>query len=250
MSWGIPRKIALGDSAFDINVSEAKLFLRDWRAAARERKKHAAATHKYQTFIIDLNDKLSFDAEFQNVTSEEERNAIHQLLARERQTIEVSAARVSSGELEKRLEKLKEKFSEALYRYEQLKARPGAIRKLNATIQKGYAAIENATTDAATIEEFKSFLKGSEEMMVEALGFQPLERPRLSAKDLLNREKQLYRKFPDLKKPPRKPQSISFTNDPSDPDYEKKVKELKKMGINVGSPPPKLEESPSTPPEL
>jgi hypothetical protein len=72
----------------------------------------------------------------------------------------------------------------------------------------------------------------------------------LFARDLLNREKQLYRKFPDLKKPPRKSQSISFTNDPSDPDYEKKVRELKKMGINVGAPPdkPKPDESPQTPP--
>jgi hypothetical protein len=141
-------------------------------------------------------------------------------------------------------------LSEALYRYEQLKARPGAIRKLNATIQKAYAAIGSAATDEATIEEFKNFLKGSEEMMAEALGFQPLERPRLSARDLLNREKQLYRKFPDLKKPPRKPQSISFTNDPNDPDYEKNVKKLKKQGINVGSPPDKPKTENSPPPEL
>jgi hypothetical protein len=136
MSWGIPRKIVLADPAFDINVSEAKLFLKDWRTAARERKKQAAATHKFQAFIIDVNEKLSYDTEFQNVRSPEEREAIHQLLSRERQTIDVSAARVSSAELEKRLEKLKERLSEALLAIRPMEGSTGRNSKIECNHSK------------------------------------------------------------------------------------------------------------------
>lgn len=97
----------------------------------------------------------------------------------------------------------------------------------------------DSKSDKETIDDFASFLSQSKSIMNQALELKPLDEPHIVAKDIIAREEQLFRKLPDLKKPPRKPQTISFSNDPTDPDYEKKVKQLKKMGINVGPPKPK-----------
>jgi hypothetical protein len=239
MNWGLPTKVTPSDPAFDFDVAAAKQFMLEFNETRADRKRHAAAAHKIEAFIIDLNDKLSYDSDFQAVTTEEERSIIHELLSRERQTIEVSAARVPAVELEKRLEKLKEKIGRTLLRYDELKHRPSAIRKLNRTIGKAEQDMAASKTDQETIDEFASFLRQSKSMMNQALELKPLDDPHILAKDIIEREKQLFRKLPDLRKPARKPQSISFSNDPTDPDYEKKVKQLKKIGINVGPPKPK-----------
>jgi anthranilate/para-aminobenzoate synthase component I len=239
MNWGLPAKVRPADPAFDFDVPAAKQFMLEFNATRAERKRHSAAAHKIEAFIIDLNDKLSYDTDFQTVTTEEERAMIHELLSRERQTIEVSAARVPAIEFEKRLEKLKEKIGTTLLKYDEPKRRPAAIRKLNRTIQKAEAAMADSKSDKETIDDFASFLSQSKSIMNQALELKPLDEPHIVAKDIIAREEQLFRKLPDLKKPPRKPQTISFSNDPTDPDYEKKVKQLKKMGINVGPPKPK-----------
>ena len=235
--------VELVDSEFKVDQAAAEEFISALIAAAQERRRHDAAAHKIEAFIIDLTDKIEYDSEFRLVTSEEERDAITQLLQRERMAVEFSAQRVSADDLEKRLEKIKDRISDALVRYEEYKGRVPAVMKLNATLLKGEKELENAKCDDATKDNFKKLMEECRELINDTLAIKPDEHPRILVSDLKDKEQQVQRMFTSLRMPPRPSKSISFTNDPSDPDYEKNLKKLKKMGINIVPPAPKDSEA-------
>lgn len=235
--------VELADSEFKVDQSKAEAFLSALIAAAQERRRHDAAAHKIEAFIIDLTDKIEYDSEFKLVTTEEERNAIMQLLQRERMAVDFSASRVSANDLEKRLDKIKEKISDALVRYDEYKGRIPAVMKLNATLLKGEKELANAKCDESTKENFKNLMNECAELIKDVLAIKPDEHPRILVNDIKEKEKQVTRMFTSLRMPPRPAKSISFTNDPSDPNYEKNLKQLKKMGINIVSSPPKDNET-------
>lgn len=234
VSWALKNNITLLDRAFSYNKAKANEIMNDLTEANERRIKHAEATHKIETFIIDMTDKLEYDNDFRYVTTDEERYQIQQLLSRERQTIELSASRVSAQELEKRLEKVKEQISAPLERYEEFRGRIPAIVRLNSSIKRGEKVLEASKTDDDVIEDYKKFINRTFEIIQEAMSIQPHEKPTVTVKQLIEREKQLNRKIMDLKMPKRKPKTITVSSDPNSPDYsEKNIKKLKKMGINI-----------------
>ena len=55
------------------NLTKDVLFIKDYINETNERKKHDEIYNKLESFIIDLQDKISYDSDFQGVTTEEER---------------------------------------------------------------------------------------------------------------------------------------------------------------------------------
>jgi len=234
VSWGLKSRTELHDPEYKVNSTESYINVQLYRDYLANIKQHAAARHKIEAFIIDLNDKITYDEDFSNISTNEERFEIQQMLSRERQSVDISGSRVSAIDLERRLEKIKEKLAGILHRYDEFKQRPRAIKMLNGTIQKAENAILSATTDQESIEEFKKYLQESKDLIESALKTNPMEAPSVLCKELINREKRLSRKIPDLKSPPRKPKSITISNDPKSPDYsEEKLEDLEKMGIHI-----------------
>lgn len=232
-NWALSTKSTLNAPVFGYNETSHDEFMKQFTEAEIERKNHAKATHKIEAFIIDLTDKIEYDTDFQEVTIEEERSEIRDILSREREAIEFSGSRVHSTDLEKRFEKLREKLKEPLLRFKEYKARPAEIARLNKTIQKAEKALLNATTDNETIEDFKDFLNKTKNMIADAIQQKPLEKPTILASRLKERERNLQRMIPDLRRPARKkkPAKVTISTDPNSPDYDPEL--LKKYGINI-----------------
>ena len=234
VSWNLRTNSNLIDDDYNYNLTNSLILINNFLEYRNSIKRLAASRHKLETFIIDLTDKINYDSDFLEITTSNERFEILQLLSREKQTIEISGQRVSSLELERRLEKLKEKLFDILFKLEEFKQRPRAIKKLNSTINKAELALINATTDNETIEDFKKYLEASKDLINNTLLINPLEKPLILVKELIEREKRLLRKIPDLKSPPRKPKTISFSTNPKSSNYiGENYDELSKMGIKI-----------------
>lgn len=213
-NWALSTKSTLNSPVFSYNHTELDLFIKDFIKSEVERKNHAEATHKIIAFIIDLIDKIDYESDFQEVTTQEERGFIRDLLAREREAIEISGSRVNSKEILKRLDKLKEKLKEPLLRYKEFKLRPGELIKLNKTIQRAEKALVNSTADNETIEEFIEFLNKTKLLLFDASQQKPLEMPTILASRLSNRNKDLSRLIHDLnRKITRRKKEPKITND-------------------------------------
>lgn len=230
-NWALTTKSTLDSHSTGFSRSLHKEFMKQFIDAEVERKNHAKATHKIEAFIIDLADKIEYDTDFQEVTTEAERSEIRDILFKEREAIEFSGSRVHSSDLEKRFEKLREKLKEPLLRFREFKSRPGDIAKLNKTIQKAEKALLNATTDNETIEDFKDFLNKTKSMVADAALQRPLEKPTILSNRLKERDRNLQRMIPDLRRPARKKKNITISTDPNSPDYNPEL--LKKYGINL-----------------
>lgn len=230
-NWALTTKSTLDAHSNEYNETGHIEFMNQFINAEIERKNHAKATHKIEAFIIDLTDKLEYDTDFQEVTTEEERAEIRDILFKEREAIEFSGSRVHSTELSKRFDKLKDKLKEPLLRFKEFKSRPGDIAKLNKTIIKAEKALLNATTDNETIEEFKDFLNKTKNMIVDASLQKPLEKPTILSSRLKERDRTLQRMIPDLRRPARRKKNITISTDPNSPDYDPEL--LKKFGINT-----------------
>ena len=198
-NWGINTETKLSHPSFLYDEIECDEFIGSYLDAAQERKAHAEASHKIEGFIIDLTDKIEYDSDFQTVTTEEERNQIMEILSREREALELSSSRVSSSDLKKRLEKLKERLKDELFRFSEYKNRPSSIAKLNKTIVRAEAALANATTDNETLQEFIEFLNETKNIVRDAEEQNPLVTPTLTVKYINERHSILLRKIPGLK---------------------------------------------------
>ncbi|OHS93116.1 dnaK protein [Tritrichomonas foetus] len=213
-SWGLTTTTTMTADEFKFNETENSDFMGAFLDATAERKAHAANTHKIEAFIIDLTDKIEYDTDFQTVTSEEERSTILEIISREREAIEMSGSRVSAADLGKRFDKLKEKLKDTLFRFQEFKQRPAAIAKLNQSIARAEKALVNATTDNETIEDFISFLNETKTLVFDAERQQPLEKPKITAKQLKERESRLLRRIPDLKSTSRRRSVKKPKNEP------------------------------------
>lgn len=229
-NWALSTVSNLNAPLFAYNQTELNSFINSFLDSEEERKNHAKATHKIEAFIIDLIDKIDYDSDFQEVTTQEERDFIRDFLGREREAIELSGARVHSTELAKRFDKLKDKLKDPLLRFKEFKLRPGELIKLNKTIQKAEKALVNATADNETIEDFTEFLNKTKLMLYDASMQKPLEMPTILASRLSNRNQDLQRMIPDLnRKVNRRKKTITLSTDPNSPDYNPEL--LKKYGI-------------------
>ena len=214
-----------------INANQAEmLFVKTAKKAASEKRKHAAALHNLEGFVIDYTDKLEYDEDFRNVTTDEERTEIMEILSRERNTIELSGSRVKSSELKKRLQKLKEKIEMPLFRYTELKGRPSAIAQLNKTIEKINKELENSICDEITKNNVIQFRNGSIDLMNKAIKILPLDYPHVTVAELKERAQKLQRLLPDLKRK-AKSRTITISTDPNSPNYD--PEKLKEMGIII-----------------
>ncbi|KAH0785075.1 dnaK protein [Histomonas meleagridis] len=200
MNTNLRSKLMFSDE-INFNKTNNINFIKDYINTSTERKLHAEVLNKLESFIIDLQDKIQYDNDFADVITDEEKSEIINILSHEKEAIDFSGARVTSKELEKRYEKIEEKLSDILNRYNEYKQRPLYIMKLNKTIQRAYNELEKANTDNQTISEFKEIIQKGEEMINDTLKIEPKNNPNIFIKDLQEQERRLLRRFSSLKAP-------------------------------------------------
>ena len=201
-SWQLKYNTIINEAEIDFPKSKELLDgIRGYRRRiAQQRKSHNALLD----FIIDTNEKLQYSNDMKAVSTPEERSQLQQMLARERQSVDLAGFRVSAAELDKRLATIKERMSGLLERFEEYSLRPRAIADLNKTIARATKELATAITDNETIAEFVEFLNETKQLIQDALEMDPLSQPTITVKKLNTRRSNLLKKIPNLRSPPRK----------------------------------------------
>ena len=170
------------------------------RQVAQQRK----SLNNLLDFIIDTNEKLSYSSDMKAVSTPEERAQVQQMLARERQSVDLAGSRVSSAELEKRLASIKERIGNLLTRFEEYSKRPRIISDLNKTILRAEKEIPKAICGNETLNDFIKFLNDTKQLIQDAEAMNPLEQPVITIKKLTSHKNALLKRLPLLRSPTRK----------------------------------------------
>lgn len=212
-SWKLATEVTYRDSEMDFNSS--KTLLDGIRGYRRSIANHRKAFNDLMNFIIDMNEKLNYNQDMIEVTTEEERQVIKELLSRERQTVDLQGQHVSAEDLEKRKNLIKETIGSTLTKFDEFSRRPRAVADLQKVIAKAEKALDTATTDNDTINEVIEYINGSKSLIDDIAQMDNKTVPTITVKKINQRRTNLAMKITNLRSPPRKPKQKYFEKDPS-----------------------------------
>ncbi|KAK8882093.1 hypothetical protein M9Y10_044733 [Tritrichomonas musculus] len=213
-------------------------FLKAMINADEDRLKMEENCHKLETFIIETRDAAQYDDEMFRVTTEDERKLIIKNLDEAR--VEIDCTNLSKEEtsdsIDRKLRNLRASFLDPIERYEDAIKRPNALIKLHAALDRAEAARKSALCDNETLEEFNKYLNETYDKLEKMENDKPLDQPSFPVSEIKEREKELLKKIPEVKRAAKKKEVINFsssnTTDMDDDEYER----LKNVGISVQKP--------------
>ncbi|KAK8882724.1 hypothetical protein M9Y10_045365 [Tritrichomonas musculus] len=234
------RKLFLVPSLLDKEFhvpSNARSFIRKLMKADEDRRNRQEACHKIESFIIDNREKALYDDDFKAVTTEEERKEMAEHLQEERAKVDCTVMiNQTTEELEKQLQSLKDRYEKPIKRLDEFIHRPIQLQKLQAVIEKGEEAIPDHKCDDETLKKFVSYLNETRELIANLTSQSPLEQPNFTIKDMKDREKEILKKIPELKRPPKKSDVINFSTSDADDMDDEEYERLKNAGIMFNRP--------------
>ncbi|OHS98693.1 hypothetical protein TRFO_08659 [Tritrichomonas foetus] len=234
------RKLFIVPSLIDTHFhvpSNARAFIRKLVKADEDRRNRQESCHKIESFIIDSREKALYDEDFQSVTTEEERKEMIERLEEERTKVDCTTLITESAEeLDRRLQGLKDRYEKPIQRLDELVHRPLQLQKLYSVLERADEAVPEAKCDNETLEKFHQYVNETRELIHNVTHQNLLEQPCFTIKDMKDREKELLKKIPELKRPPKKSNVINFSTSDSDDMDDEEYDRLKQAGIMFNRP--------------
>lgn len=179
--WPLAIKKKLGDKAYTTDIKKTKKIINNILSQKREKISHRKIQNNYESYIIDMLEKIYYDYDILNVTTTEEREEMRINLAREKQMIQISSKRVNSSELSRRLTMLKNKYRHILTRASEYSQRPYAIKMLKEVIENAKINLTNIYLNKTELEEI---IEQANNSINEAEGIDPKSDPSITVNKL------------------------------------------------------------------
>lgn len=225
-------------------------FFKSMMKTDEDRLKREENCHKLETFIIETRDAAQYSEEMFAVTTPEEREAIIRSLDEARQTLDCTnlPKDETSDNIDRKLRNLRGSFMDAIERYEDALKRPNALLKLNSAIQRAKEGRKLAICDNETLEEFDKYLNETLTKLENMAKDKPLDKPSFPVNEMKDREKELLKKIPELRRTTKKKDVINFSSNNTEGMDDEEYERLKNAGISVGK--PKRKRKKDTDPEI
>lgn len=226
----------LSDPEF-VAPPDARKFVMRMTKADNDRRIRQEACHKIEAFIIDTREKAEFDPEFATVTTPEERKEIIERLEKERSEIDCTTlVNETAEDLEKRLDALEKQFEKPLQRLDEMLHRPVQLNKLKSVLEKAEATIPEAKCDNETLDKFKEYVNETKNLIAKVTNIGPLDQPEFLVKDMKDRETELLKKIPEVKRASKKSELINFSSSDADDMDDEEWERLRAAGIMMNRP--------------